>query len=204
MPARTPGPSSDQHCHAHLNIGGRMSSRWTSDVRRPAAAGARPARIARRYGRHESLHLIAHRNPGLPAGRDGCGQTVHSGLREHEAASCMHRMLLAPGPVYHGRRVTQTEQSADEHRVRTQRMPHWGIWSARIPSYCQAIGRPTSTTRSRSDRSEPAQFRRPDARHRKRRQHSPDHRSDTATEQAPSDYNIDERPDQPRQHGPRR
>ncbi len=38
---------------------------------RPAAAAARPARIARRYRRHESLHLIAHRNPGLPAGRDG-------------------------------------------------------------------------------------------------------------------------------------
>ena len=64
---------------------------------KPAAAAARPARIARRYGRHESLHLIAHRNPVyLPGEMDG--QTVHSGLREHagrvmHASHAVHRQV---------------------------------------------------------------------------------------------------------------
>ncbi len=115
-------PSSDQHCHAHLNVRGPTSSCWTSDVRRPAAAGARPAKIARRYGRHESLHLIAHRNPGLPAGKDGwpdCPLGVAGTRRpRHACIACG----APPGPVHRGRRVTQTGQSADEHRVRAQRM----------------------------------------------------------------------------------
>ncbi len=100
----------------HL-IGSRRHAREETSSGRSPANKARSAVRAARVPPSDRAQ-----EPGLPAGRDGwpdCPLGVAGTLRpRHACIACG----APPGPVHRGRRVTQTGQSTDEHRVRTQRV----------------------------------------------------------------------------------
>ena len=94
---RAAGPPGFMGMTDHSDLGTHLiGSR--RHAREETSSGRSPANKARSaVRRHESLHLIAHRNPVyLPGEMDG--QTVHSGLREHagrvmHASHAVHRQV---------------------------------------------------------------------------------------------------------------